>query len=158
MHVWYKCISVYIPRYVQFTGLLSKVEPMLDLRLNPILALLLSLLKSWSSVIISGVVAWPHEILIVHAAANWLIEMSSGHDHYHNYIGVTDEINKAIKATARTITKSSLSDKICLEVLLQKAGLKCLDEAVASITAVTVWKTKTFIDPLSQHIFWEKSS
>ena len=41
------------------------------------------------------------------------------------------EIDKAIKATACTITKSRLSDKIHLEVLLQKAGLKCLNEAVA---------------------------
>ena len=79
-------------------------------------------------------------------------------DHYQGYIGVTKDINKAIKATVRTITKSRLSDKIHFEVLLQKAGLKYLNEAVASITAVTVWKTKTFIDPLSQHIFWEKSS
>ena len=79
-------------------------------------------------------------------------------DHYHNYIGVTEEINKAIKATARTITKSSLSDKIRSEVLLQKAGLKCLNEAVASITAVTVWKSKTFMDPLGQRLFQEKPS
>ena len=77
-------------------------------------------------------------------------------DHYHNDIGVTKDINKAIKATARTITKSRLSDKIRSEVLLQKAGLKCLNEAVASITAVTVWKSKTFMDPLGQHIFQEK--
>ena len=41
------------------------------------------------------------------------------------------EIDKAIKATACAITKSRLSDKIHLEVLLQKAGLKCLNEAVA---------------------------
>ena len=54
---------------------------------------------------------------------------------YHGYVGVTEDINRAIKATARTITKSRLSDKICSEVLLQKAGLKCLNEAVASITA-----------------------
>ena len=27
-------------------------------------------------------------------------------DHYQNYTGVTEDINKAIKATARTITKS----------------------------------------------------
>ena len=33
-------------------------------------------------------------------------------DHYHDYIGVTEEINKAVKATACTTTKSRLSDKI----------------------------------------------
>ena len=79
-------------------------------------------------------------------------------DHYHNYIGVTEDINKAIKATARTITKSRLSDKIRSEVLLQKAGLRCLNEAVASIAAVTVWKSKTFMDPLGQRIFRENPS
>ena len=51
-------------------------------------------------------------------------------DHYQNYTGVTEDINKAIKATARTITKSKLSDKIRSEVLLQKSGLKCLNEQV----------------------------
>ena len=59
-------------------------------------------------------------------------------DHYQNYTGVTEDINKAIKVTTRTITKSKLSDKIHSEVLLQKSGLKCLNEAVASTTAVTV--------------------
>ena len=61
-------------------------------------------------------------------------------DHYQGYIGVTKDINKAIKATARTNTKSRLSDKIRFE-------------AVASITAVTVWKTEKFMDPLGQRIF-----
>jgi hypothetical protein len=79
-------------------------------------------------------------------------------DHYQGYIGVTEDIEKAIKATARTITKSRLSDKIRSEVLLQKAGLKCIKEAVASVTAVTVWKSKTLMDPLGQRIFREKSS
>ena len=78
-------------------------------------------------------------------------------DHYQGYIGVTEDINKAIKATARTITKSKLSDKVHSEVLLQKSGLKCLNEAVASITAVTVWKAKNAMDPLGQKIFREKS-
>ena len=72
---------------------------------------------------------------------------------YQNYIGVAEDINKAIKATARTITKPKLS-----EALLQKSGLKCLNEAVAIITAVTVWKARTAMDPLGQRIFLEKSS
>jgi hypothetical protein len=59
--------------------------------------------------------------------------------------------------TARTITKTKLSDKIRSEVLLQKSGLKCLNEAVASITGVTVWKAKKAMDPLGQRIFREKS-
>jgi hypothetical protein len=55
--------------------------------------------------------------------------------------------------TAGTITKSNVPDKICSEVLL-----KCLNEAVACTTAVTVWKAKTFMDPLGQRIFQEKSN
>ena len=54
-------------------------------------------------------------------------------------ISATEEINKAIKASARTITKTKISDKIRSELVLQKAKLKCLNEAVASITAITVW-------------------
>ena len=77
-------------------------------------------------------------------------------NHYQGYIGVTKDINKGIKATARNITKSRLSDKIRSEVLLQKAGLKCLNEAVASMTAVSVWKSKTVMDPLGQRIFNQK--
>ena len=64
----------------------------------------------------------------------------------------------AIKATARSITKSRLSDKICSEVLLQKAGLKCLNEAVACVTAITVWKSKKLMDPLGQGRFPENPS
>jgi len=79
-------------------------------------------------------------------------------DRYQNYIGVTEDINKAIKATARTITKTKLSDKVCSEVVLRKSGLKCLNEAVASTTAVTVWKAKKAMDPLGQRIFRDKSS
>merc|ERR1740129_1222945 len=43
------------------------------------------------------------------------------------------------------------------QVLLQKAGLKCLNEAVASMTAVSVWKSKTVMDPLGKRIFNQKT-
>ena len=56
-----------------------------------------------------------------------------------------------------SLLRSKLTDKIRSEVLLQKSGLKCLNEAVASITAVTVWKAKNAMDPLGQKIFREKS-
>ena len=49
------------------------------------------------------------------------------------------------------------SDKIRSEVLLQKSGLKCLNEAVACMKAVSVWKSKRVMDPLGQHIFQKKS-
>ena len=68
-------------------------------------------------------------------------------------VGVTEEINKAIKSTARTITKTKLSDKVRSELVLQKAHLKCLNEAVASVTAVTVWKAKKFMNPLGKCLF-----
>ena len=68
-------------------------------------------------------------------------------------IGVTEDINKAIKATACTITKSRLSDKIRSDVLLQRAGLKCLNEAVACITV-----KKKLMDPLGQRLFQETSA
>ena len=55
-------------------------------------------------------------------------------------ITVTEEINKAIKATSRIITKTKISDKIRSEDTLKRANLKCLNKAVASIVAITVWK------------------
>ena len=41
---------------------------------------------------------------------------------------------------------------------MHKAGLKCLNEAVASVTALTVWKSKQFMDPLGCCLFQERSS
>ena len=73
-------------------------------------------------------------------------------------ISVTEEINKAIKSTARTITKTKLSEKVRSEEVLWKAGLKCLNEAVASITATTVWKAKQTMNPLGCCLFQEKPS
>ena len=48
-----------------------------------------------------------------------------------------------------------MSDKINSETVLSKANLKCLNEAVASITATTVWKSKQLMDPLGQCLFHE---
>ena len=73
-----------------------------------------------------------------------------------HYISITEGINKFIKATARTITRSKLSDKIRSEDVLHKANLKCLNQAVASITAVTVWKSRQSMDPLGQCLFKER--
>ena len=75
-------------------------------------------------------------------------------------IGVTEDINKAIKATACTITKSRLSDKIRSEVLLQKADLKWLNEAVFSMyyNNYCMEVKKNLMDSLGQRLFQEKSS
>ena len=40
----------------------------------------------------------------------------------------------------------------------RKANLKCLNEAVASIMAVTVWKSKQSMNPLGQCLFQERKS
>ena len=69
---------------------------------------------------------------------------------------VTEEINKTIKATARVITKTRLSDRIRSEDVLHKANLKCLNEAVASIMAVTVWKAKQCMNPLGCRLFQKR--
>ena len=62
----------------------------------------------------------------------------------------------AIKSTARTITNTKLSDKVTSENVLRKANLECLNEAVASITAVTIWKSKQSMNPLGQCLFQDK--
>ena len=71
---------------------------------------------------------------------------------------VIEEINKCIKSTARIITKTRLSDKVRSENVLCKANSKCLNEAVASIMATTVWKAKQSINPLGKCLFKETVS
>ena len=72
-----------------------------------------------------------------------------------SFIGITEEINKCIKSVARTITKTKISDKVTSEVVLWKAGLRCLNEAVASIMAIMLWKSKQAMDPLGIRLFSE---
>jgi hypothetical protein len=59
---------------------------------------------------------------------------------------ILDEIDKAIRATARTITRTKLTDKVRSEVTLSKAGLKSLTEAVSVTMATLVWKARKDID------------
>ena len=73
------------------------------------------------------------------------------------FIGATEEINKAIKATAHTITKTKLSDKVCTENVLQKANLRCLNLSVASIMALRVWKAKKTMILLGKRLFQERT-
>ena len=91
------------------------------------------------------------------AACPLTIPVRLNHDD-RSSITITEEINKSIKATARTITKTKLSDKIRSEDVLQKANLKCLNEAVASITTITVWKAKQSMNPLGHCPFQERPS
>ena len=54
--------------------------------------------------------------------------------------GILDDIEKSIKATARTITRTNLKDKVRSEVTLQKAELRSLTEAVSVTMASEIWK------------------
>ena len=71
---------------------------------------------------------------------------------------ITEEINKSIKCAARSITRTKLTDKVRSELVLSKAGLRCLNEATASAMAVLVWKSKQSMNPLGKRLFPEKGS
>ena len=68
-------------------------------------------------------------------------------------ITLTDKINCSIKSASRTITRISLKDKIPSEIVLQKAGLRSLNEMVASFSATMVWRSKARMDPLGSLLF-----
>ena len=71
--------------------------------------------------------------------------------------GILNDIDKSIRATARTITQIKLTDKIRSEVILWKAGLRSLTEAVSATMASTIWKARKEMSPLGC-IFQGKSS
>ena len=70
----------------------------------------------------------------------------------------TDKINRSIESVAHTITKTKLTDKVSTESVLQKAGLRSLNEIVASSAVMMVWKSKNSNDPLDACLFPKKSS
>ena len=61
------------------------------------------------------------------------------------------------KINLHTITKTSLSDKVSSNLVLEKAGLRPLNEMVASQTALMVWKSNKAKDPLGRHLFPKRS-
>ena len=69
----------------------------------------------------------------------------------------TENINRSIKSVARTITKTSLSDKVSSKSVLEKAGLRTLNEMVASQTAFMVWKSYKAKDCLGRTLFPKRS-
>ena len=69
-----------------------------------------------------------------------------------------EDINKAIKATARTITKTKLSDKVSSTSVLKKAGLPSLNEAVSTCMASLIWKARGQMNPLGQIFETSKSA
>ena len=66
---------------------------------------------------------------------------------------LTERINCSIKSAARTITKVRLTDKVRSDIVLKKAGLKSLNEMVASAAATMIWKSKMIMDPLGKLLF-----
>ena len=61
---------------------------------------------------------------------------------------ILNDIDKSIRATARTITRTKLKDKVKSEVTLWKAGLKSLTEAVSVTQASLIWKARKEMNPL----------
>ena len=71
---------------------------------------------------------------------------------------LTEKINCAIKSVARTITHVRLTDKIRSDIVLKKAGLKSLNEMVATAAATMIWKSKMIMDPLAKLLFPEQTT
>ena len=55
-------------------------------------------------------------------------------------VTLADSINCSIKSAARSITRTRLTDKVRSVTIMQKAGLRYLNEMVAYTSAITVWK------------------
>ena len=68
-------------------------------------------------------------------------------------IVLTDKINCALKSAARSITRIRLTDKVKSDTVLQKAGLRSLNEMVIYTSATTIWKSKLWMDPLGSLLF-----
>ena len=62
--------------------------------------------------------------------------------------GLLGNINKAIKETVRTITRTKLTDKISSTIVLWKEGLPSLNEAVSTRMASLIWKARNQMNPL----------
>ena len=63
---------------------------------------------------------------------------------------VMNDIEKSIRATARTITRTRLSDKVKSEIVLQRAGLPSLTEAVSKSMATEIWRARKEMNPLGR--------
>ena len=68
-------------------------------------------------------------------------------------ITITEQINKSIKSCACSIARIKLLDKVRSEVVLAKAGLRCLNEVVTSAMAILTWKSKQLMNPLGVRLF-----
>ena len=69
----------------------------------------------------------------------------------------TENINRLFELVAHTITKTSLRDKVSSKYILEKAGLRTLNEMVASQTALMVWKSNKAKYPLGRNLYPNRS-
>ena len=53
----------------------------------------------------------------------------------------------------KELTQTKLKDKVSSKLVLQKANLSCVNEMVASSSAMMAWKSKRFMDPLGHRLF-----
>ena len=93
-----------------------------------------------------------HGILLgkILSAAPAAIPLKSQNQNKLFQSGLFEDINKAIKATARTITKIKLTDRISSDTVLWKAGLPSLSEAVSTNMASLIWKARNQMNPLGK--------
>ena len=61
--------------------------------------------------------------------------------------GILNDIDKSIRSTAKTIPRIKLTNKVKYEILLWKAGLLSLTEAVIISIATTIWKSRKDMKP-----------
>ena len=87
------------------------------------------------------------------APAAFPLKLSSSDKPYLS--GVMNEIDKSIKSAARTISRVKLTDKVRSDIVLQKAGLCSLTEAVSKTMASIIWKGRKAMNALGR-IFPEK--
>ena len=71
--------------------------------------------------------------------------------------GILNDIDRSIKATARIITRTKLTDKVRSEITLWRAGLRSLNEAVSMTMASSIWKARKDMNTLGC-IFESKDS
>ena len=71
---------------------------------------------------------------------------------------ILEDINKSIKAAARTITKTKLKDKVPSNIVLWKAGLPSLNQAVSASKASLIWKARKQMNQLGQIFQTSKSN
>ena len=57
------------------------------------------------------------------------------------------------KVLQNNIGITKLIDKVSSKTVLNKAGLKCLNEMTASASAIMAWKAKQSMDPLGKCLF-----